>query len=275
MGSRHLLNGERPRPGGRSRCTTALEPVGDNYTLDTANGGRVHARTVIVATGVSYRRLTAPGLDRLTGAGVFYGALASEASAFSGEHVFIAGGANSAGQAAVNLARHAKQVTILLGGDSLAARMSQYLIDEIQATANIDVRTNTVVAAADGDGTLETLTLTDNASGCTESVPAAALLVLVGAVPHTDWLPPTIARDEHGLIITGNDVAAATPYDEALSVARAPLSLETSLPGVFAAGDVRHGSVKRVASAVGEGSVVGTLVVQYLHAGPTTKARSS
>ena len=161
---------------------------------------------------MSYRRLDAPGLDSLLGAGVFYGATASEAAAFAGEHVFIAGGANSAGQAAVNLARYAQQVTIAVRGDSLAARMSHYLIDEITATPNIDVRTTTQITAGAGAGKLETLILTDTTTGSTRTVPGSALVILIGAVPHTDWLPPGIRRDEHGFILTGRDLpSTATP----------------------------------------------------------------
>jgi thioredoxin reductase (NADPH) len=243
---------------------TGLQAGDDGYTIDVANGGRVHARAVVIATGVSYRRLAAPGLDRLTSAGVFYGAIAAEEAAFSGHHVYIAGAANSAGQAAINLARHARQVTIVARGDSLAARMSQYLIDEIAATANIDVLTNTRVAAAAGDGVLETLTLADTKTGATCTVPASALIVLIGAVPHTDWLPDTVARDEHGFLVTGDDLVAAPPNQLPRPSGHSPLPMETSLPGVFAAGDVRHNSVKRVASAVGEGSIAGTDVARYL-----------
>jgi thioredoxin reductase (NADPH) len=238
-----------------------LEPGGDGFTVHLADGQVSHTRSVLITTGVSYRRLNAPGLDALLGAGVFYGATVSEGNAFTGEHVFIAGGANSAGQAAVNLARYAEQVTIVVRGDSLAIRMSQYLIDEIATTPNIDVRTNSVIAAGEGAGHLEALRLTDTKTGTTETVPAAALVVLIGAVPHTEWLPPEIARDESGFILTGSDLPsgggpAATPTWQ--------LGLETSLPGVFAAGDVRHGSVKRVASAVGEGSIASTQIAQYL-----------
>jgi len=198
---------------------------------------------------------------------VFYGASASEGTALGGRHLFIAGAANSAGQAAVNLARHASQVTILARGDSLASGMSQYLIDEIAATANIDVRTNIDVSGANGDGVLETLTLTNNKTGASQTVPASALIVLIGAVPHTDWLPQTIARDQHGFIITGNDLVTAA-HHLTTPPGRLPLALETGLPGVFAAGDVRYRSVKRVASAVGEGSVAGSLVAQYLQDHP-------
>jgi thioredoxin reductase (NADPH) len=250
---------------------TALQPSPDGFTLRLAGGQVSHARSVLITTGVSYRRLDAPGLDALLGAGVFYGATASESNAFTGEHVFIAGGANSAGQAAVNLARYAQQVTIVVRGDSLAARMSQYLIDEITATANIDVRTTTQIAAAEGTGQLEALTLTDTKTGRTQTVPASALIVLIGAVPHTDWLPPHISRDEHGFVRSGSDLAPGGNPPASWTLPRPPLALETSLPGVFAAGDVRHGSVKRVASAVGEGSIAATQVNQYLQ----EQARSS
>jgi thioredoxin reductase (NADPH) len=236
-----------------------LQPAADGMTLRLAGGQASRARGVLITTGVSYRRLDVPGLDSLLGAGVFYGATASEGTAFAGEHVYIAGGANSAGQAAVNLARYARQVTVVVRGESLAARMSQYLIDQITATPNIDVRATTQIAAAAGTGKLETLTLRDTRTGGTQVVPAAALVVLIGAVPHTDWLPPEISRDEHGFILTGGDVPAAR-----WTLSRPPRPLETSLPGVFAAGDVRHGSVKRVASAVGEGSVAVTQMTQYL-----------
>ena len=241
-----------------------LEAGAGGFTL-RLDGGRVsHARTVLITTGVSYRRLGAPGLDSLLGAGVFYGAAASEAAAFAGEHVFIVGGANSAGQAAVNLARYAGQVTIVVRGSSLAARMSQYLIDAITATPNIDVRAGTRIAAAAGTGQLETLTLADAGTGATQTVPASALVVLIGAVPHTDWLPSQILRDEHGFILTGNDLPRGGTAAARWTLRRPPLPLETSMPGVFAAGDVRHGSVKRVASAVGEGSIATTQMTRYL-----------
>jgi thioredoxin reductase (NADPH) len=195
---------------------------------------------------------------------VFYGATASESAAFAGEHVFIADGANSAGQAAVNLARYAQQVTIVVRGDSLAARISQYLIDQISATPNIDVRTSTQIAAAEGAGNLEALTLTDTKTGGTATVPAAALVMLIGAVPHTDWLPPAIRRDEHGFILTGSHLPSAGSPAVGWALQRPPFPLETSLPGVFPAGDVRHGSIKPVASAVGEGSIATTQINQHL-----------
>jgi thioredoxin reductase (NADPH) len=247
-----------------ARPVSGLQPVGDGFTLRFADGGEGRARSVLITTGVSYRRLDAPGLDSLLGAGVFYGAIASEGGAFGGDHVFIAGGANSAGQAAINLARYAQQVTIVVRGDSLAARMSQYLIDEITATANIDVRTSTQIAGAEGSGKLEALILKDTSTGDTETVPASALVVLIGAMPHTDWLPPQIGRDERGFVVTGSDLTDGGDPAASWALPRPPFPLETSLPGVFAAGDVRHGSVKRVASAVGVGSIAATQVTQYL-----------
>jgi len=252
---------------------TALEPMADGFTLHTAAGGVSHARTVLIATGVSYRILDAPGLGALVGAGVFYGATPAESAAFTGEHVFIAGGANSAGQAAVNLARYAQQVTILVRDDSLAARMSQYLIDEIGATSNIDVRTHTQVAAAQGIAKLEAITLTNTSTGNTETVPAAALLVFIGAEPRTGWLPAQIARDEHGFVVTGSDLLANRDPVATWPLPRPPGALETSIPGVFAAGDIRHGSVKRVASAVGEGSIAATQMNKYLQEQRRASAR--
>jgi thioredoxin reductase (NADPH) len=244
---------------------TGLEPAAGGFTLRVGgDGSSCHARTVLIAAGVAYRRLSAPGIDGLLGAGVYYGATASENAAFAGEHVFIAGGANSAGQAAVNLARYARQVTIVVRGESLAARMSRYLIDEISASANIDVRTRTEIGAAEGTARLEALSLINASTGKAETVPASALLVMIGAEPRADWLPAEIGRDDHGFIVTGNDLSGNTRTASTWQLSRPPRPLETSLPGVFAAGDIRSGSVKRVASAVGEGSVAATQMNQYL-----------
>jgi thioredoxin reductase (NADPH) len=234
---------------------TALQADGAQRVVTLGDGGRVAARAVVLATGVTYRRLDAPGLDRLIGAGVFYGSAMSEATALRGAEVFIAGAGNSAGQAAVYLARYAARVTLLVRGESLARSMSEYLIRELDGTANVAVRLHTEVAAGDGERRLERLLLRDRRSGHQEPVDAAALFVMIGAIPHTGWLPEEILRDRHGFIRTGADLP---------ELDRPSLPLETSMPGVFAAGDVRAGSVKRVASAVGEGSVAIQQVHRYL-----------
>ena len=222
------------------------------------DGTTVNSRGVIIATGVSYRRLAVPELESLAGAGVFYGAATAEAQAVSGKRAFVVGGGNSAGQAAVHLSRYARQVTVLIRSQSLAASMSQYLIREIEAAPNIDVRYRTEVTGAGGDGHLERLTLRNRNTGEAETAPADGLFVLIGAQPFTQWLPAAVGRDRWGFVLTGADVADRWTLD------RAPLPLETSTPGVFAAGNVRHGSVKRVASAVGDGSIAIRLVQEYL-----------
>lgn len=237
---------------------TSLRRAGDRFELTLTDGRRVHGRAVILATGANYRRLGIPPLEALTGAGVFYGGAASEAHALSGRHAFVAGGGNSAGQAAVHLARYARQVTLLVRGRSLDVGMSHYLVREIEATPNIEVRTETVVVDGSGEGQLERLVLRD-ADGAHNAVAADALFVLIGARPHTDWLPTELARDGDGFLLTGDDV----PQGD-WSLDRRPLPLETSLPGVLAAGDVRSASVKRVASAVGEGSIAIQLVHRLL-----------
>lgn len=239
----------------------------DNMRLvKLADGSEIASRTVILAMGVSYRRLGIPELDALIGAGVFYGAAASEAVAMKDQDVFVVGGGNSAGQAAAHLARYARQVTLVVRGQSLADSMSEYLIQEIAATPNIEVRLHTRVVGGDGAQRLERLHLENRITGEIRIVPAAALFVLIGATPHTDWLPPGIKRDPQGYIMTGPDLAGQAWPGRFLP--GAPLLFETSLPGVFAVGDVRHRSVKRVASAVGEGSIAVQLVHQYLAALP-------
>lgn len=251
-----------------NRATT-LGRSGEQLTLSLADDRRVSAAVVILATGASYRRLGVPSLEALNGAGVFYGGPASEAHALSGQDVFIAGGGNSAGQAALHLARYARRVTLVVRGASLETGMSHYLIQEIQATPSIDVRTGTTVVGGGGDGRLRELVLREAATGGDdETVAADALFVLIGAHPHTDWLPHDITRDRHGFLCTGEDL----PNDHPWPLARRPFALETSMPGVLAAGDVRHGSVKRVASAVGEGSVAVQLV-HTLFAGDPTRSR--
>jgi thioredoxin reductase (NADPH) len=223
----------------------------------------IEARSVIVATGVSYRRLESRGVDDLTGRGVYYGADASEASQVQGDEVYVVGAANSAGQAALNLAQYAKRVSLVVRGPSLEATMSTYLAERIAAAPGIDVRTRCEVVAATGDGHLEVLTIADRGSGVTEEVPAGWLFVFIGASPRTDWLGGEVVRDGHGYVVTGPDLLGAS-YDARWALPRPPYALETSVPGVFAAGDVRLDSMKRVASAVGEGAMAVHLVHRYL-----------
>ncbi|QDC25139.1 hypothetical protein FE374_11475 [Georgenia yuyongxinii] len=242
-----------------SQPAANVSALGDHRVVTLADGGTLRARAVIVATGVTYRRLAVPALERLVGAGVYYGAAGVAAPAVAEEQVYVVGGANSAGQAALHLARYAARVTLLVRGRSLTASMSEYLVTHIAATANIDVRLGTRVTGGSGRGRLESLTLEDTGTGHSATVPAAALFVLIGAEPHTGWLAGAVGLDERGYVLTGAEVPAP-----AWPLSRAPLPFETSLPGVLAAGDVRHGSVKRVAGAVGEGSVAVGSVHQYL-----------
>jgi thioredoxin reductase (NADPH) len=237
---------------------TELRQAGARLAVSLADGRHVDATVVILATGATYRRLDVPALEALSGAGVFYGGPAAEAHALSNKEVFVAGGGNSAGQAALHLARYARRVTLVVRGASLEAGMSHYLVREIEATASIEVRAQTTVVGGGGEGRLEELELREGATGAPETVVADALFVLIGAHPHTDWLPAGIARDREGFLHTGDDV----PNGVGWPLERRPMALETSMPRVLAAGDVRHGSVKRVASAVGEGSVA----VQLVHA---------
>jgi thioredoxin reductase (NADPH) len=234
-----------------AREVTALRAGSGRHVLTLSDGSEASARAVVVATGISYRRLDIPGLDALLGTSVFYGASVSEARAHTGQELYVVGGGNSAGQAAIHLSRYAGHVTLLVRRGSLIETMSSYLIEEIEAANNIDVRPHAELTACSGDGVLESITLRDTVSGHTEAVPAAAVFIQIGAEPYTAWLPPEIRRDAWGYLLTGRDLPAGSwPLE------RPPLMLETSLPRVFAAGDAREGSTKRVASAVGEGSVV-------------------
>ena len=244
-----------------TRQATGLTADRDRHLLTLSSDGQAIGRAVIIASGVAYRRLGIPDLDRLIGAGVFYGAAAAEAPAMTGQEVYVVGGANSAGQAALHLARYAARVTLLVRGGSLAASMSDYLIRQIDATANITIRLGTRVVAGRGDTRLTGLTLEGAEQGRREEVPAGALFLLIGAEPCTDWLAAVLSVDDRGFILTGRDIPST-----AWPLTRAPFPFETSRPGVFAAGDVRFGSVKRVASAVGEGSVALGSVHQYLAA---------
>ncbi len=246
---------------------TGLRPEGSQFAVTLAGGSEVRSRAVVVATGMAYRRLGIPALDALTGAGVFYGAAATEAKAMKDREVFVVGGANSAGQAAVHLARYAAKVTVLVRGRSLADSMSEYLIREIESGANIAVRYRVAVTGGGGQSRLESLTLTDLESGAAETVAAAGLFVLIGAEPRTQWLPDAVRLDQWGFVVTGSDLLQDGRPDQEWPLRRLPMFLESSLPGVFAVGDVRHGSVKRVAAAVGEGSTAIRLVHDHLRAG--------
>jgi len=247
-----------------TRDVISLDVNGSARTVRFADGGTIAAHTVILATGVSYRQLGAPGLDEMTGRGVYYGSTLTEAAACAGQDIYIVGGANSAGQAAVYLARHAKSVTILVRGVSLERSMSYYLIQQLRAIDNIAVRTCTEVIAAEGSDHLEGLTLRDTATGATETVSAQWLFLFIGAAPLTDWLDGVVAMDDRGFVIAGPDLSAEGDRPHGWELDRAPYHLETSVPGVFVAGDARAESAKRVASAVGEGAMAVMLVHRYL-----------
>jgi thioredoxin reductase (NADPH) len=240
------------------RESLRLRPGHPWHELDLSDGETVQARAVVIATGVTYCRLGVPSLERLVGRGVFYGPAVSEAPTMVGQPVSIVGGGNSAGQAAVHLSRYASQVTMLVRGNSLAASMSSYLIREIEAAPNIDVRFRSEAVEGVGDRRLEELVVRNAVTGSTERIVARGLFVLIGGEPRTDWLPPEVERSGHDYVLTGSDVSTGDA-----------LPLETSVPGVFAAGDVRHRAVKRVASAAGEGAMVVSLVHQHLARVPT------
>jgi thioredoxin reductase (NADPH) len=248
-----------------SNEATSLSPDGDAYHVALSDGSSVRARAIILAMGVTYRTLAMPSLDSFRGSGVFYGSVSSEARSLKDHDVFVVGGGNSAGQAAIHLAKFARQVTLVMRGDGLSDSMSRYLISFLENADRIRLRPHTMVVNGDGDSRLRKLTLEQVDTGDREVVPADALFVMIGADPHTGWLPPEIARNENGYLLTGPDVmvaGASRPWP----LQRLPLGLETSAPGVFAAGDVRAESVKRVASAVGEGAVAVRLVQQHLAA---------
>jgi thioredoxin reductase (NADPH) len=247
-----------------TRDVVGLEINGSGRSVRFADGTAIDAHTVILATGVSYRRLAAPGLDDMTGRGVYYGSALTEAAACSEQDVYIVGGANSAGQAAVYLSRRAKSVTILIRGPSLEQSMSFYLIQQIRDIENISVRTCTEVIEAQGDDHLESLTLRDTATGATEIVAAQWLFLFIGAAPLTDWLKDVVVCDGRGFVMAGPDLSVEGEKPRGWTLDRPPYHLETSVPGVFVAGDARAESAKRVASAVGEGAMAVMLVHRYL-----------
>jgi thioredoxin reductase (NADPH) len=247
-----------------ARAVVGLEQRGPVHAVRFDDGTDIEARAVLVATGVSYRLLEAAGLAGLTGRGVFYGASASDAPGTAGDDVYIVGAANSAGQAALNLARYARRVVMLVRGGSLEQSMSRYLVERVHDTDNIEVRLHTEIVSGSGTDHLDTLTLVDRSSGVKETVEANWLYAFIGASPRTEWLGHEIARDPKGFVLTGPEVLAAATNGTSWPLRRAPFLLETSRPGVFAAGDVRLGSMKRVASAVGEGSSAVSLVHMYL-----------
>jgi thioredoxin reductase (NADPH) len=248
---------------------TPQEAVGikleDHYKiLQLADGSELTCHALLVATGVAWRRLKVLGCDRLTGRGIYYGAAKTEAIACKNEHVYLIGGANSAGQAAMYFSLYASKVTMLVRGDSLSHSMSQYLIDQIAATPNIEVMVNTEVVEVRGENSLESITLLHNDKNSQSTVEAKSLFVFIGAQPQTDWLEKVVARDERGYILAGADLKSSSQRLPGWNLEREPFLLETSVPGIFVAGDVRHNSIKRVASGVGEGSIAIMFVHRYL-----------
>jgi len=246
------------------REAAGLRADGGIYKVILDDGTELLGRTVILAMGASYRRLDLPHLDSLVGSGVYYGAAVTEARAMQGKEVFVVGGGNAAGQAAAYLSKFASRVTMLVRSDSLAETMSDYLMNEIVSCNNVDVRYNVEILSCYGDNRLDGLMVRDRETGEETAVSGSALFILIGASPHTQWLPDSVHCDEYGYVVTGQDLSRDNRYVENWPLERMPRPFETSLPGVFAVGDVRHRSVKRVASAVGEGSVTISQIHEYL-----------
>jgi thioredoxin reductase (NADPH) len=229
-----------------------------------ADGNEISCHALLIATGVQWRRLEAPGIDRLQGAGVYYGGGSTEALSCKGEIVYVIGGANSAGQAAMNFAKYAERVVIVVRGSSLSSTMSQYLIDQVKETPNIQIWANASVQEAHGESHLEEISFLCSDTNKIERVPASAMFIFIGALPRTDWLAGVVERDDRGFLLTGPDLIREGQHPKGWTLERDPFLLETNVPGIFAVGDVRHGSVKRVASGVGEGSVAVQFIHQYL-----------
>ncbi|MDB6123849.1 MAG: response regulator receiver protein [Pedosphaera sp.] len=239
--------------------------IKDNYRIVTlSDGAEISCHALLIATGVQYRTLEVPGVEKLTGAGVYYGAANTEALSCKSQDVFVVGGANSAGQGAMYLSRFARKVTMLVRGSGLALTMSTYLIEQIAKTPNIDVQTCCRVAEAHGEKNLEAVTIVNDQTGETRKVEAAALFIFIGALPRTECISKLLEVDDHGFILSGEDLTRDGRRPKGWTLDRAPYLLETSVPGIFVAGDVRHGSIKRVASAVGEGSIAIELIHRYL-----------
>lgn len=237
---------------------------GPYRSIGLDDGAEIRCRSLIVATGVTVRELEVPGIEALSGAGVYYGAALTEAANYRDQQVFVIGGANSAGQGAMFFSRFASKVTMLIRASDLTKGMSQYLVDQISATDNIEVRTRTIVEAVSGESQLEALTLRDINTNETESVPAAAMFIFIGAVPHSEMVAEVVECNRAGFILTGSDLLRNGKHPRGWTLPRDPYLLECSVPGIFAAGDVRQGAVRRVASAVGEGAIAVSLVHQYL-----------